>query len=140
MILNTRLKLIEKFHVVFKTFKKRRFSSNRFKLFCYYDIWEKLFVISSSNNNNWGTENINSEKTELYSAFGSTILGTTTLDVTGTNINSVEAYATDDYIKYAFVNGSENTEQFYSEMMIGTSYDGINWQKNDFNDFLKKSS
>jgi hypothetical protein len=95
------------------------------------NVQGKFFVISSSLNNNWGTTNINSQKTELYSILPSTTIGGTQFDVTGSNTKSIEAYANENSITYCFVNGIEDSEEQFSEILIGSTFDGTNWQKND---------
>jgi len=91
----------------------------------------KFFVVSSSINNNWGTTSINSQRTELYSAISSTTTSGTLFDVSGSSRYSIEAYANSDSITYCFVNGMEDTEEIFSEIIIGSTYNGTTWQTGD---------
>ena len=90
----------------------------------------KFFVISSSDNNNWGNTNINSQKTELYSQGQSATLSGTLFDITGSNKNSIKVYSGDGFMTYCFVNG-QDTSADITEIVIGSTSDGINWQTND---------
>lgn len=86
-----------------------------------------IYVISSSDNNSWGTINVSSSKTLLVT--GSKISDQVTKNTAYTKLISVKKF--NNKIYYAFAAPFADSDSFVNagKVYFGTSSDGVNWQK-----------